>query len=326
MSLLSTTLVVGLPASIPSPTTSVLHLGPVPIRAYALCILTGIVLAIWLTGRRLEARGYQRELVLDVATWAVPFGIIGGRIYHVITTPEPYWGANGHPIDALKIWNGGLGIWGAIALGALGAWIGCRRHGVSFADFADAAAPGVAFAQAIGRLGNWFNNELYGGPTNSPWGLEIHQWDQAAGRAVVDSSGHPVVLGTYQPTFLYELLFLVALGVVLLWADRRFHLASGQLAGLYIAGYPMGRIVIERMRTDQAELIFGQRLNVWTSLIVFVLGVVIFVVRGRVGRRTASPDASSEPESGTDDDSESGTPTRGAAATETDAENQDARG
>lgn len=283
------------PASIPSPTVGVLYLGPVPLRAYALCILAGIVLAIWLTGRRLQARGYDKELVLDVATWAVPFGIIGGRIYHVITTPEPYWGENGNPLDALKIWNGGLGIWGAIAFGALGAWIGCRRAGLSFAAFADAAVPGVAFAQALGRLGNWFNNELYGGPTTLPWGLEIHEWDQSAGRAVVDAAGDPIVLGTYHPTFLYELIFLVVLGAGLLWADRRFDLASGQLAGLYVAGYPVGRIVIERMRTDEAELILGQRLNVWTSLLVFALGVAIVVVRGRVGRRG---DASTDPDAG----------------------------
>ncbi len=285
------------PASIPSPTVGVLYLGPVPLRAYALCILAGIVVAIWLTGRRLQARGYDKELVLDVATWAVPFGIIGGRIYHVITTPEPYWGEHGNPLDALKIWNGGLGIWGAIAFGALGAWIGCRRAGLPFAAFADAAVPGVAFAQALGRLGNWFNNELYGGPTTLPWGLEIHEWDQSAGRAVVDAAGDPIVLGTYHPTFLYELIFLVVLGAGLLWADRRFDLASGQLAGLYVAGYPVGRIVIERMRTDEAELILGQRLNVWTSLLVFALGVGILVVRGRVGRRgdaSKDPDAQAE--------------------------------
>ena len=147
---------------IPSPTVGVLHLGPLPVRMYALCILIGIVVAVWLTGRRLVPRGGEPGQVLDVAAWAVLFGIVGGRLYHVITTPGPYWGAGGHPLDAVKIWQGGLGIWGAIALGALGAWIGCRRAGISFLAFADAAAPGVAFAQAIGRFGNWFNNELYG--------------------------------------------------------------------------------------------------------------------------------------------------------------------
>jgi prolipoprotein diacylglyceryl transferase len=284
-----------LPASIPSPTVGVIHLGPLPVRMYALCILVGIVVAVWLTGRRLEARGGERGQALDVAAYAVLFGIVGGRLYHVITTPGPYWGPDGHPVDALKVWQGGLGIWGAIALGALGAWIGCRRAGISFLDFADAAAPGVALAQAIGRWGNWFNNELYGGPTTLPWGLEIHRWDQAAGRAVLDSTGQPVVLGVFHPTFLYESVFLVILAAVLLVVDRRASLARGQLFGLYVAGYPVGRVVIEKMRTDEAELVLGQRLNVWTSIVVFLLGVWIFWFTGRRARRGAVSE--SEPES-----------------------------
>jgi prolipoprotein diacylglyceryl transferase len=262
---------------------------------YALCILVGIVVAVWLTGRRLEARGGERGQVLDVAAYAVLFGIVGGRLYHVITTPAPYWGPDGNPVDALKVWEGGLGIWGAISLGALGAWIGCRRAGISFLDFADAAAPGVALAQAIGRWGNWFNNELYGGPTTLPWGLEIHEWDQAAGRAVLDSAGQPVVLGVFHPTFLYESVFLVLLAAALLVIDRRATLARGQLLGLYVAGYPLGRIVIERMRTDEAELVLGQRLNVWTSIVVFLLGVWIFWFTGRRARRRTVSE--SEPES-----------------------------
>jgi prolipoprotein diacylglyceryl transferase len=284
-----------LPASIPSPTVGVIHLGPLPVRMYALCILVGIVVAVWLTGRRLEARGGERGQALDVAAYAVLFGIVGGRLYHVITTPGPYWGPDGHPVDALKVWQGGLGIWGAIALGALGAWIGCRRAGISFLDFADAAAPGVALAQAIGRWGNWFNNELYGGPTTLPWGLEIHRWDQAACRAVLDSTGQPVVLGVFHPTFLYESVFLVILAAVLLVVDRRASLARGQLFGLYVAGYPVGRVVIEKMRTDEAELVLGQRLNVWTSIVVFLLGVWIFWFTGRRARRDRVP--VSEPES-----------------------------
>jgi prolipoprotein diacylglyceryl transferase len=276
-----------IPASIPSPTVGVLYLGPLPVRMYALCILVGIVLAIWLTGKRLVPRGGEPGQALDVGAWAVLFGIVGGRLYHVITTPEPYWGEGGHPVDALKVWEGGLGIWGAVALGALGAWIGCRRQGLSFLAFADAAAPGVAFAQAIGRWGNWFNNELYGSRTDLPWGLQIHQWDQSAGRAVVDSAGGPVVLGTFHPTFLYESVFLVLLGTLLLVVDHRRQLAPGQLTGLYVAGYPVGRIVIERMRTDEAELILGQRLNVWTSIVVFLLGVWIYWFTGRRARRAA---------------------------------------
>ena len=280
---------------LPSPTVGVLDLGPLPVRMYALCILLGIVVAVWLTGRRLVPRGGEPGQALDVAAYAVLFGIVGGRLYHVITTPGPYWGADGHPLDALKVWEGGLGIWGAISLGALGAWIGCRRTGLSFLAFADAAAPGVAFAQAIGRFGNWFNNELYGGPTTLPWGLQVHEWDSSAGRAVVDASGDPVVLGVFHPTFLYEAVFLVVLGVALLVVDRRRHLAPGQLFGLYVAGYPVGRIVIEKMRTDEAELVLGQRLNVWTSIVVFCLGVWIVWYTGRRAGRAAVPE--SEPES-----------------------------
>ena len=282
-------------ASLPSPTVGVWHLGPFPLRMYAVCILLGIVVAVWLTGRRLVDRGYEAGQALDVAAYAVPFGIVGGRIYHVITTPDPYWGEGGNPVDALKIWEGGLGIWGAIALGALGIWVGCRQVGIRFLPFLDAAVPGVALAQAIGRVGNWFNNELYGGPTTLPWGLTIHQWDQGAGRAVEDASGNPVVLGVFHPTFLYEMIWLVILAVALLVIDKRRALAPGQLAGLYVAGYPVGRIVIEFMRTDKAELILGVRLNVWTSIIVFALGVWIYWFTGRRAERNAVPQ--SEPES-----------------------------
>ncbi|WP_395653310.1 prolipoprotein diacylglyceryl transferase [Phycicoccus elongatus] len=270
-----------LPASIPSPTVGVWHVFGIPLRAYALCILAGIAVAIWLTDRRLRVRGGAPGAVLDVSMYAVIAGIIGGRLYHVITTPEPYWGKDGNPWAALRIWEGGLGIWGAIAMGALGAWFGCRRHGVRFLDFADAAVPGVALAQGIGRWGNWFNNELYGRATDQPWGLVIHQWDQSAGRAVLDAQGTPVVIGTFQPTFLYEFAFVVVLAVVLILLDRRFALHRGQLFGLYIMGYPLGRIFIEKMRTDTAELILGQRLNVWTSILVFLLGAVIFWWTGK---------------------------------------------
>ena len=285
-----------LPAAIPSPSTGVWHLGPLPIRAYALCILAGIVLAVWITGRRLQDRGHPREKALDISAWAVPFGIVGGRLYHVITTPQPYFGDGGHPIGALYVWVGGLGFWGAIALGALGAWIGARRHGVPFLDFADAAVPGVAVAHALGRWGNWFNNELYGHRTDVPWGLTIHCWDEGAGHAVTCPGTSSTVLGTFQPTFLYESVFLLLLALLLVLAERRFRLHQGQLLGLYVAGYPVGRIVFEFMRTDEANHILGLRVNVWTSIIVFVLGVVIvWVNRGRPVRPAhAEPAAMSQ--------------------------------
>ncbi len=270
------------------------------VRAYALCILTGIVLAVWLTGRRLEARGTPSTRSLDVAAYAVPFGIVGGRVYHLITSWQPYFGPGGHPMDALKIWHGGLGIWGAIALGALGAWLGCRKYGVPFRDYIDAAAPGVVFAQALGRWGNWFNNELYGRHTSAPWGLTIHQWDESQGRAVLDAAGRPVVLGTFQPTFLYESVFLVVLGLLLLRIDRVRSLRPGQLFALYVAGYPLGRVVMEFLRSDEANHILGLRVNVWTCLVVFVLGVVLYV---RAGRSVpASGPSSAEPSEPADHD------------------------
>jgi len=265
----------GVPGTIPSPTSGVWHLGPFPLRAYALCILAGIAVAVWVTGRRLVDRGHASEKAIDISAWAVPFGIVGGRLYHVLTTPDPYFGEGGNPLHALYIWQGGLGIWGAIALGTLGAWIGARRHGVPLLDYADAAVPGVALAQALGRWGNWFNNELHGEPTTLPWGLKVYEWDQSAGHAVSDAQGNPVVAGIFHPTFLYESLFCLLLALALVLADRRFALRRGQLFGLYVMGYPLGRIVFELMRTDEAHEILGQRVNVWTSVLVFLLGLAI---------------------------------------------------
>ena len=166
---------------LPSPTVAAFQLGPLTIRFYALCILVGIVIAVWLAGRRLTARGGTPGVILDIAMWAVPFGIVGGRIYHVITDPQLYFVPGKNPWNALKIWDGGLGIWGAVALGLLGAYIGCRRHNVPFATLTDAAAPGLLIAQGVGRWGNWFNNELYGGTAAAPWKLQIHQMDFTTG-------------------------------------------------------------------------------------------------------------------------------------------------
>ena len=270
-----------LASEIPSPTQSVWNVGPVPIRAYAMCILAGIIVAVWLTQRRLAARGVPAGAAVDIAAWAVPFGIIGGRIYHVITDNHLYFGPGKNPADALKIYEGGLGIWGAIALGAVGAWIGCRRSGVDFRDFIDAAAPGVAIAQAMGRFGNWFNNELHGAPTDLPWRLKVYEFDQSAGRAVVGPDGNPVVLGYFHPTFLYEALWVLALAAFLIWLGRRFDLARGQVFAAYVMGYPIGRIIVENMRTDPATHILGQRVNTWTSILVFLLGLWLWRWFGR---------------------------------------------
>lgn len=268
-------------AAIPSPETAVWWLGPVPLRAYALCIMLGIVAAVVITHYRLKARGGTGEEIFDIAVWAIVLGIIGGRLYHVVSSPWPYFGEDGNLLAALRIWEGGLGIWGAVALGAVGAWIGCRRHGHSFGDLADALAPGLLVAQALGRWGNWFNNELYGGRSDAPWALVIHEWDAGAGQAVTDAAGEPVVLGTFQPTFLYESLWCLALAVVLLLLDRRVAFRRGQVFALYIVGYTLGRFFIELMRTDPAQLVLGQRINVWVAVAVGVAGVVLYLVLGR---------------------------------------------
>ncbi|WP_375475198.1 prolipoprotein diacylglyceryl transferase [uncultured Jatrophihabitans sp.] len=276
-------------ASIPSPTRSVWHLGPLPIRAYALCIVLGILVAVWLTTRRFAARGGNPDHVWDVGGWAIVLGIIGGRLYHVVTDPELYFEKGRHPLDAFKIWDGGLGVWGAIALGGVGAWIGCRRRGIKLAVFADAAIPGVVFAQGIGRWGNWFNNELYGGPTSLPWGLQIHCLNidvghaQAGGQASggeMCRAGATTLAHLYQPTFLYESLWDVALGVALILLDRRLRLGRGNVLALYAMGYTAGRSWIEALRIDHANQFLGVRLNDWTCLVVFLLALAWFLTHG----------------------------------------------
>jgi prolipoprotein diacylglyceryl transferase len=270
--------------SIPSPEQSVWFVGWLPIRAYAMFILAGIVVAVWITQRRLAERGGKPGQALDVATWAVPFGIVGGRLYHVISSPQAYFGEGGHPLNAFKIWEGGLGIWGAVALGSVGAWIGCRRRGVPFLDYADSAAPGVVLAQAIGRWGNYFNNELFGARTDLPWGLEIHCWDQGAGTATTCPGSSTTILGTFQPTFLYESLWCLLVALALLLVDRRFNLAKGQIFALYGMLYTVGRVVIEMLRTDTANHVLGLRLNVWTSVIVFAIAAFAFRRFGERGQ------------------------------------------
>lgn len=253
-------------ASLPSPSQGVWHLGPIPIRAYALCIIAGIIVAIWLTQRRWKARGGDPDDVMDVALWAVPFGIVGGRLYHVITDPEFYFLPGRDPIKAFYIWDGGLGIWGAVALGAVGAWIGCRRRGINLLDFGDALAPGLVLAQAIGRWGNYFNQELYGRPTTVPWALQIDPAHRPADTPTI---------GLYHPTFLYESLWNVAVAVLLLWVDRRYTVSRGKLFALYVAAYTLGRGAIEALRVDHANHFLGLRLNDWTSLIVFLAAATV---------------------------------------------------
>jgi prolipoprotein diacylglyceryl transferase len=253
----------------------------VPLRAYAFAILAGIVIAVLLTQRRWRERGGDPDQVLEITFWAVPFGIVGGRLYHVITSPAAYFGEGGDPWKAFAIWEGGLGIWGAVALGAVGAYIGCRRLGVSFPVFADALAPGLLVAQAIGRLGNWFNQELFGSPTTLPWGLQIDDAHLPAG----------FPSGTlFHPTFLYELLWNLAGAALIIWLDRRWRLGHGRVFWLYVVVYTTGRLWIELVRIDPANTFLGLRINVWTSIIVGLGALVAFVVVGRrhPGRETTT--------------------------------------
>jgi prolipoprotein diacylglyceryl transferase len=292
-------------ASIPSPTEGVWYLGPVPIRAYALAIMIGIVVAIWLGERRWIARGGRSGDVLDIAIWAVPFGIVGARAYHLITDWDNYFAAGREPLEALRIWEGGLSIWGAIAGGALGGWIAARRRGIPFAALADALAPGIVLAQAIGRWGNYFNNELYGRPTDLPWGLEVHQMQNF--RAVRDSTGAPVLLdgGPFHPIFLYESLWAVGTALVLIWADRRFRMGHGRVFALYVALYTGGRTWIENLRIDDggdvagpAREFLGMRVNAWVSVALMIGAIAYIVISARLkpGRETVElPPLDEEP-------------------------------
>jgi prolipoprotein diacylglyceryl transferase len=269
-------------ASFPSPSEGVWSLGPIPLRAYAFCIVLGVVVAVWIGERRWRARGGVPGTITDLAVWAVPFGLVGGRLYHVITDWQLYFAhdAPNAPIDALYIWKGGLGIWGAVALGGVGVWIGCRRRGISLSAVADAVAPGIAVAQAIGRWGNYFNQELFGGPTDLPWAVEI------------DPLRPGTIPGqlTYHPTFLYESLWDLALAAVLIWVGRRYGLRHARLFAVYVAGYTVGRFWIEGLRVDPAHHILGLRLNQWTSILIFIGAVVyIWVTRNKTTEEIVVP-------------------------------------
>ena len=258
--------------SIPSPSTGVIYLGPLPLRAYSLFIILGIFVAIWLGNKRWIAKGGKPGQVSDVALFAVPFGIIGGRIYHVATDWEKYFGSGQNWIDALKIWNGGLGIWGAILFGGVGAWIGCKYYKIYLPPFADAIAPGIIFAQAIGRLGNYFNQELFGKPTDLAWGLEIAEKFRPQGFESFT---------TFHPTYLYEIIWNVLIGFGLIYLDRKYKIGHGRLFALYVSLYSLGRLFIENLRIDEARLILGFRFNVFTSLVVIVGGLIYFVISNR---------------------------------------------
>jgi prolipoprotein diacylglyceryl transferase len=273
-----------LPLSLPSPSQGVWYLGPFPLRAYAVCIILGIVAAVWLAEKRWAKRGGEPGVISDIALWAVPFGIVGGRLYHVLTDPQLYFASGRDPWAALYVWQGGLGIWGAIALGALGAWIGARRKGVRFGEVAGALAPAIPLAQALGRWGNWFNQELFGSPTSLPWGLEIAPDNRPGGYEDYT---------TFHPTFLYESLWNLGVVGLVLWVEARFKIGGGRLFAVYVMGYTAGRGWIEYLRIDTVNHVLGLRLNVWTSVIVFAAAAAYFVI---TGRRARARDTQGDPE------------------------------
>lgn len=261
-------------AFIPSPSESVWHLGPIPIRAYALALIAGIVAACWITEARMRSRGAPKWAVLDIAVWAVPFGIIGGRLYHVFTSPDAYFGAEGDPWKILAVWEGGLGIPGAIFFGGVGVWFAARQLRLPFTMIADSLAPGLPVAQAIGRLGNWFNQELYGKPTEVFWAVEIDLEHRVGGYGQY---------ATFHPTFLYELVWNLGVALLVWGADRRWKFGAARAFALYVALYGVGRFWIEGLRIDPAEAFAGLRLNQWMSVVIIV-GAIVYLLRAR-GKR-----------------------------------------
>ncbi|MEY4036997.1 MAG: hypothetical protein RL201_378 [Actinomycetota bacterium] len=257
--------------SIPTPTLSQISVGPFTIHFYALCIIAGIAVAIWLGNKRFSAHDNSLQgVVSEVAVVAVPSGIIGGRLYHVVTSPDKYFGANGDLLAAIKIWQGGLGIWGAISLGALGAYFSYRRLAKSinlpsFGVFLDAIAPGILFAQAIGRFGNWFNAELFGRPLDTWWGLSIPYKYRPSGYGLIE---------TFHPTFLYEALWCSLLALALMRFSKAW--SAGATFAAYIGAYSFGRFFIESLRIDTAHQIAGMRINQWVSLVIVALGALLF--------------------------------------------------
>jgi prolipoprotein diacylglyceryl transferase len=260
--------------SIPSPAVSFIELGPLRIHFYALLILTGIILALILTESRLKSRGVEAGVALDVSFWAIPFGILGGRFFHVITHPNDYFYQGADLLAPFRIWEGGLAIYGALLFGAVGAFIGSRKSRIKFASYLDAVAPGILLAQAVGRWGNYFNNELFGLPTDLPWGLEVASSNPA----------YPVGLPEgvlFHPTFLYESIWSLAGVALLLAADKRFNLRWGRLIGLYFIYYSVGRIWVEAIRIDPSEIVMGLRINIWSAIIGIIVGLAVMVLSFR---------------------------------------------
>ncbi len=284
-------------ASIPSPSSNEIVIGPLHLRAYGLMIALGVIAAVELGRRRWKARGHDPDDVSSMALWAVPAGLIGARLYHVITDWRRF---EGQWFNVVKVWEGGLGIPGGIALGALAGVLYARHKKLPLGDLADAIAPALPLAQAIGRLGNWFNQELFGGPTTLPWGLEIDP---------VHRPERYVDVATFHPTFLYEGVWNLGLMTALILIDRKRVLRSGSIFWLYVAGYATGRLWVEAMRIDPASLILGIRVNIWTSIIALVVALTIVVVRGRRRPEDDEPPSGDVADDGADGDARTDTAT-----------------
>jgi len=260
--------------SIPSPDVSYIELGPLRIHFYAMFILAGIILALILTESRLRSRGAESGTALDISLWAIPLGILGGRFFHVVTHPNDYFFPGADLLAVFRIWEGGLAIYGALIFGSIGAAIGARAAGIKFTSYLDAVAPGVLLAQAVGRWGNYFNNELFGTPTDLPWGLEISSSNPAYPAGLPEG-----VL--FHPTFLYESIWSLAGVALLLAADRKFNLRWGKMMGLYLVYYSIGRVWIEAIRIDPSEILLGLRVNIWSAIAGIALGLAIIVIQAK---------------------------------------------
>ena len=256
-------------ASIPSPSSGTLDLGPFSIHVYGILLAVGVLVAVMIWTRRWASWGHPRREVEDVVVVVVIAGVVGARLYHVATDPERF---EGHWLRVLEIWHGGLSIWGAVLGGLVGLIVMSRRRHLDALGLVDAIIPGLLLAQAIGRFGNWFNQELFGEPTTLPWGLEIDRAHRPPGFE------H---FATFHPTFLYESLYCLVLMGALLWAERRWRLRRGQLGALYVMGYTFGRFWLENLRIDDAKVVLGLRVNAWVSLLVFAAGAAWFWWLGR---------------------------------------------
>lgn len=334
-------------AGIPSPPIewSSFAIGPLTIHWYALIILVGIIAATLWTNQRLTKRGGEPWIVMDIALWAVLLGLLGARLYHVVTHPGDFFYEGANPWRIFFIWEGGNAIIGALLGGALGIWLACRSAGLRFWSFADALAPGLLLAQAIGRLGNYVNNELFGQPTDLPWGLQIDPSNAAFPTGLPEGT-------LFHPTFLYELLWNLVGVVVILVAERLFRMRWGKSIALYLIWYGIGRMWIESLRIDYSEIILGMRSNVFGALCLTIIGIVILIVQMRrhrepelsvylpgkspeeveAAKESASADAAKtsrkgSDEAGNDDEPEgSGTSDVADEADEADAEQADEQG